>query len=132
MKFDSKRDIWIRLLIWISVGGGFINTLFAEGRLIKFVMLLTVIFVGWLWFGTNYGISKGILKIKCGPFKWYIPIKDIKSIKKTRNPLSSPALSIERLQIRYGYSSMILISPKDRDRFIELITKENGNIIVDT
>lgn len=128
MGFDAKKDFWLGLLIWIPTGGGFIASLMSEGWLIKILMLVTVIFLGWIWFGTRYYITEEILIVKCGPFSEKIAIKDIKSIKKTRNPLSSAALSIDRIEIRFGYSGMTLISPKDRERFIGLILEKNNNI----
>lgn len=128
LKFVSKKDLWLGLLIWGATGFGFINTVFTEGWIIRTIMSVMVVFLSWIWFGTNYEINDGLLIIRCGPFKSSIHIKDIKSIKKTRNPLSSAALSMDRLDVRYGYSGMVLISPKDREGFIDLITKENGNI----
>jgi len=128
MRFNSEKDFWLGLLIWIPIGGGFIGSLVSEGWLIKIIMFATVIFVGWIWFGTSYIISEEILIIRCGPFSERIKIKDIKSIKKTRNLLSSAALSIDRIEIKYGYSGMTLISPEDRVQFVGLILKKNNNI----
>lgn len=128
MKFDSKKDSWLGLLIWIPIGVGLIVSLVSEAWIVKVIMLATTGFVGWIWFGTKYYILEEILIVKCGPFSERILIKDIKSIKKTRNPLSSAALSIDRIEISHGYSGMTLISPKDRDQFIELILKKNSNI----
>jgi hypothetical protein len=63
------------------------------------------------------------LVIKYGPFKKIIPLNTIKSVKKTMNPLSSPALSLKRLEIIYGQYNMVLISPKDRDEFMKILSK---------
>ncbi|SKC82116.1 PH domain-containing protein [Maledivibacter halophilus] len=128
MEFHSKKDLWLGLLIWIPIGGGFIASLMGEGLFIKILMLAILIFIGWMWFGTRYYISNGIIIVKYGPFRKSIVIKDIKTIKKTNNPISSPALSIDRIEIRYGYSGIVLISPRDMEGFIKLILKENGNI----
>jgi len=124
MRFDSKKDFWLGVLIWIPTGGGFMVSLLSAGWFVKSLMLAVVIFIGWIWFGTRYYISEGELNVKCGPFSEIILIKDIKSIKKTRNPLSSAALSIDRIEIRYGYSGIVLISPKNKEQFIELIVKK--------
>lgn len=63
-----------------------------------------------------------------GPFRWKIDIMTIISIRKTRNPLSSPALSLNRLEIRYGKWNTILISPKNVDQFCENLRKVNSKI----
>ena len=128
MRFDSEKDFWLGLLIWITIGVGLIVSILVEGWLVRIIMLAMVIFLGWIWFGTRYYISNGVLIVKSGPINERILIKDIKSIRKTRNPLSSAALSIDRIEIRYAHSGMTLISPKDREQFIALILKENSNI----
>ena len=40
------------------------------------------------------------------------------NIRPTRNPLSSPALSLDRLRIDYGSGRSIMVSPEDKDKFI--------------
>lgn len=130
MKFKSKNDLWIGLLVWLPITFFTVYSLFREGLIIKIIMISTFLFLAWLWAGTEYYISERILKIKSGPFAEDIPIKDILSIRSTRNAISSPALSLDRLQIRYAYGKVVLISPKDKERFIEEILKKNSDIAV--
>lgn len=52
-----------------------------------------------------------------------IPIKSIKDITPSRNPISSPAASLKRIAIHYGDNDVILISPRNQDEFIEQINK---------
>lgn len=58
-----------------------------------------------------------------------IQCTDIKSIKKTRNPLSSMSLSLKRLDIDY-VGGRILISVKEEERFIGVLKKINPRIII--
>lgn len=46
----------------------------------------------------------------------------------TRNPLSSPALSLDRLHVQFGQDlfNAILISPADRDRFLTGLAEQGG------
>lgn len=45
-------------------------------------------------------------------------------MQKTMNPLSSPALSLKRMEITYGQYDFVLISPINRDQFMkELSTR---------
>ena len=69
-------------------------------------------------------INGQILKI------WWIKveIQSIKRIYKTRNPLSSPALSLDRIAIVYNKYDEVLISPKDKKEFIEELLKINPDI----
>ncbi|SET59314.1 PH domain-containing protein [Natronincola peptidivorans] len=82
MRFDSKKDLWLGLLIWISIGGGLIASIMSKAWFAIILMLGTAGFIGWIWFGTRYYISGENLIVKCGPFSERILIKDIKSIKK--------------------------------------------------
>ena len=59
-----------------------------------------------------------------------IDIKTIRKVYATRNPLSSPALSINRIAIVYNKYDEVLISPKDRADFIDELLKVNPNIEV--
>ncbi|MFK9093746.1 PH domain-containing protein [Bacillus salipaludis] len=52
----------------------------------------------------------------------------IKSIRKTRNPLSSPTLLLNRLEIHYGTWGAMLISPKNEEQFCEDLSKINSKI----
>ena len=75
--------------------------------------------------GTNYTVDRDRLRIASGPFRWKVDIASITSVEPTRNPLSSPALSLDRLRIRYGESRSILVSPADTRGFLRAIGQEN-------
>ncbi|MGO1470623.1 MAG: PH domain-containing protein [Tissierella sp.] len=98
--------------------------------IIRIIMLSIFIFLAWIWLGTYYYISETLLKIKSGPFTEKIPIKDIRSIRTSRNSISSPSLSLDRLQIRYEYGKVVLISPKAKEKFVETILEKNSDISV--
>jgi hypothetical protein len=78
---------------------------------------------------TNYTIDSNKLTIKCGfLYNKTIDIKTIKKITETNNPLSSPAASLDRLEIAYGKNDSILISPKQKSEFINDIKRINPGI----
>jgi hypothetical protein len=58
------------------------------------------------------------LRIRCGPVDSRIALSAITGITATRNPASSPALSLDRLQIDYGQGQSVMISPRDKESFI--------------
>jgi hypothetical protein len=62
-------------------------------------------------------IDDGILHIRSGPFAWHIPVASITSITPTTSPVSSPALSLQRLRLEYGEGQVILVSPADPQAF---------------
>ncbi|MBW7902463.1 MAG: PH domain-containing protein [Rhodocyclaceae bacterium] len=75
----------------------------------------------WLLLGTDYALDAKHLHIKSGPFRWQVAIADITRITPSSSPLSSPALSLDRLRIDYGRGASIMISPRDKERFIREI-----------
>jgi membrane protein YdbS with pleckstrin-like domain len=93
---------------------------------------LLVITVGlpiWLFTTTRYQFQGSYLLIQSGPLKWRLPIEQIKTVSSTRNPLSSPALSLDRILIEYGQGKSIMISPKDRQGFLAELEVRRGAAI---
>lgn len=94
-----------------------------------FLFVVGVVVPLWLIRATYYVLDGQRLAIRCGPFRWSIPLEKIQSVKRTRSMLSGPALSLDRVQIRYGRFGMfgsVLISPEQRDRFLaDLETRRN-------
>lgn len=97
-----------------------------------FALLIPVaiaIFLVLMLLKTYYEIDGKILRIHGGLFfRQEIRVTDILSIKETNNPLSSPALSLDRLEIRYGKYKWVLISPKKKDEFIQELLVLNPSI----
>lgn len=128
-KFKSKVDLWIRILlivvivlqIWVV---GMAAVQMPDPLATTGMILLAIAVVGliiWALLGTHYTVDRGTLRIVSGPFRWKVPIDQITSVEATRNPLSSPALSLDRLRIRYGKNRRIMISPADKDGFLKAI-----------
>ena len=85
------------------------------------VLLLGVGLPLWIFVGTHYTFVRDELIVRSGPFRWRIPLRDIKSVTPTRDMLSSPALSLDRLRIDYGKGRAVLVSPVDKDAFLQAI-----------
>jgi hypothetical protein len=95
------------------------------------IMILLILFIGWIWFGTGYKMMDNELKIYCGPFRHTISLQDIKEIKRTRSPLSSPACSLDGMEIKFGKSNRILISPADKENFVKMLIRKSPQINLD-
>ena len=138
--FKSKIDLWIGFIIAVSaflcaaislpllLSSSIANVLIAVlilglGSAFPIWLLFSTNY-SWLLFSTNYSTNEKDLLIKCGPFRWVVPLATITSVKETKNPLSSPALSLDRLQISYQSGKSIMVSPKDKQRFISAINQE--------
>ncbi|MDQ1145866.1 hypothetical protein QE429_002693 [Bacillus sp. SORGH_AS 510] len=139
MRFYSKKGIITGFLLWGTVLFLIGSFLFLPGgpegmgETITAIVITTMIsaFIIWIWFGTYYEIKREQLIVAGGPFRWKIDIMSMSSIRKTRNPLSSPALSLKRLEIRYGKWNIIFISPQHEVQFCQLIQKINPKVIID-
>ena len=94
------------------------------------ICLLTYGFFLYLNFSTEYTITdKGILNIKCGIFyDKRFDINKIKSITKSNNLISSPAPSLDRIELIYGKYDLIIISPKDKIGFAKELIRINPKI----
>ena len=133
MFFQSKKDILYFIAIWgtvfIIILGSFFDT---EPIVIKIAYyLIGIISIGiliWIWFGTGYKIEDDLLKVQCGPFQWKLNVKEIRKVRKVKSIFTSPALSIDRLDIYYGKYNLIRISPENESEFIDLLLKENPQI----
>jgi membrane protein YdbS with pleckstrin-like domain len=91
------------------------NTVIYAG-LAAFLAALFVLLI----YPCTYELGDQKLKIRCGVFSRRIAYREITRIEKTRNPRSGPALSLQRIEIFYAQRS-ILISPSERDVFIQLL-----------
>jgi Bacterial PH domain len=138
MKFHSKKGPILGAIIWGTIlFMGYALIFLPDGPDGVGEMLLAILICGltsgfmlWLWFATYYEIGEEYLKIVSGPIRSKVAINKISRIRRSRNPLSSPALSTDRLKIEYGKWDFVLISPKNEERFCELLLKKNPNIQV--
>ncbi|MEN8273136.1 PH domain-containing protein [Acinetobacter seifertii] len=133
MKFRSKIDWWL-LLIFVVITANIIFKIYQEvhhssigtnfSHLIIYSLVIVVI---WFpIFSTYYVVENSTLVIKSLVFRWKINIDDIIQIEPTYNPLSSPALSLDRLKISYmknGRVAKVMISPKDKEGFLNTLRK---------
>ncbi|MCE7531301.1 PH domain-containing protein [Acinetobacter nosocomialis] len=133
MKFRSKIDWWL-LLIFVVITANIIFKTYQEvhhssigtnfSHLIIYSLVIVVI---WFpIFSTYYVVENSTLVIKSLVFRWKINIDDIIQIEPTYNPLSSTALSLDRLKISYmknGRIAKVMISPKDKEGFLNTLRK---------
>ena len=125
--YRSKIDWWLILLILGVFGYPIVEGLVKRQFGLSLTMLAILLVIFWMFSKIKYIIDSNVLKI------WWlkIEIKSIKRIYKTRNPLSSPALSLDRITIVYNKYDEVLISPKDKQGFVEELLKQNSEIIVE-
>lgn len=94
------------------------------------IMIPIIAFILHIFFSTTYRINeKNELLIKCGfLYKEVVKISKIKSINRTRNPISSPAASLDRIELKYGKWDSVIISPNDKIEFVNELLQINPDI----
>jgi hypothetical protein len=133
--YPSKVDWWVVPLLCLPPIGSVAATvaLAMDGKVGKMLIgvasmaLLAAIYFG-LVFPMHYGISDTHLVVRFGMVRQRIPLTDITEVYPTHNPLSSPALSLDRLHVRVGQSffKSVMISPDDRDQFLDELASGTG------
>lgn len=131
--FASKVDTWVAALlalpavmavaavawtvyrgqdVWLALG--------ALGAVLLFLFGLVV--------PIRYGIGQGELVIRHGLVRQRCRLTEIQSVTPSRSPLSSPALSLDRLEIRTGerWSQRVLVSPAEREAFLRVLAEQGG------
>ncbi len=95
------------------------------------ILFLVALFLIINFNSIRYIIDGERLIVKGFPFyNRSIPISKITKIKETNNPLSSPAASMDRLEIRYNKYDSVILSPRDKKGFIDELLKINAKIEV--
>jgi PH (Pleckstrin Homology) domain-containing protein len=139
MRFESKRDLWIVLILRIMpvvvlaivADAWYLQHHDWRGPIAGVVILIVaeIFFFESILRSTYYVIEGDTLTIRSSFITWRVPIREIRSISPSGSAISSPALSLDRLRIEYGRKS-ILVSPEDRERFVAMLRSVNPAISV--
>lgn len=128
-KFESKVDFSIVFFLSLLFGGMLVKSISDEIWIATVILSFVIAFIIHMFLTTYYIIDGEILTIKYGFFfSISLDIKDVKRISESYNIMSSPALSFNRFEILYYKFDTVLISPKDKIRFIEAIKKINPQV----
>jgi hypothetical protein len=124
-RFVSKRDTWLLVIMWtvviMVVAVGVLSLM--KGAWFGALMGIAVAALGlWTTYGTFYDVGQDVLLVRCGPFRWRIPLDSITNIEETDDPLASPACSLDRLAVTFG-EDRILVSPRDKAGFIAAVRR---------
>ena len=135
--FKTKVDLWIPLLAIGSIVFCFIGPAITGDWLYGAILAVGVVSIEIFTFSSiKYQIKGDQLGVRSF-YRWtWYQIDKIVSIKPTRSILSAPALSFNRLAIKFSTRSILKsampleISPVDREQFIRTLLDINPNIEV--
>ena len=138
MKFESRKDvvfsslifgiiILLSLVITLNLMGGSLQT---EDYLAIFIVLILVLFLLWIFFGTNYELNEDGFIYRCGPINGKISLQRINKIVKGKTSWVGfrPATARHGLIIKFDEYREIYISPETNDSFIAKILELKADI----
>lgn len=133
IKYRSKIDWWLMLIVFVPMLYPVYEGIITEDLTLVLIFMAINILLIWMFATTSYSIQGNMLIIRCGFFaKQKIAINDITSVQKTNNPLSAPALSLRRLEVKFGRNyDYALISPVRREEFVAELRKMNPDMHID-
>lgn len=130
--YPAKIDWWLWLILMIASPGLIVfgaltwSTNQTEALILIGAGIFDAILVGLLLFPCFYAIEDSTLLIRFGVFRYRVPIKGIESLTLTTNPISAPAPSLQRVEIRMKTGKFYLVSPIDREGFIKEVNHLAG------
>lgn len=132
-RFQSKIDLPILIPILLLLVTAEIYMIAIGLKTGVIGVLLIIAFVLYVCYDTLYVFTDDDkLEIKIG-FLYHkeIHIKSIKKVRPTKDHSPSPALSFDRLEIRYHRYGRIVVSPNDKFEFIKRLQQVNPRIVAE-
>ncbi|MBC7525523.1 MAG: PH domain-containing protein [Flavobacterium sp.] len=128
--YKSKIDWWLGLVLVYPIFKSIISI--TDGEWIGYLgIVLCFLIIFFISKSTRYIFAENQLIVKCMFIvNDKIEISKIKKIEKTNSLLSSPALSLDRIAIKFNKYDEVYISPKEKQSFIEDLLKINPVIEV--
>ena len=139
IRYHSKVDAWLvavmvaALLMTLLAMILALTLAFATAWWIVILVLVIWGSAFSLLFPLYYEITSSTLLIRSGWIRREIPLASIQRAFPTHDPLSAPALSLDRLRINYeqgGLHRFALISPRDTSSFLRDLADRAGNLEV--
>jgi hypothetical protein len=131
IKYPSKIDLKLLVFVDAVLMASLVLMIYLQSIAGIITLVLTSAFVIHIFVTTYYVITDdNYLIVKSGLLiNKKISIQDITSIKESNSILSSPALSFDRIEIKYK-DGAILISPKEKENFIQELKTRNPSIAI--
>ena len=125
MRYRSKVDWWLAAiivlvpLILLAIAVAMLVSGDTEAAVGVGLALVAVIglYLLIVW-PVEYVLEPDALVVRFGVIRSRIPYSSIRSVRPTRVPIASPALSLDRLAIDAGRGLPVIIAPVDRERFL--------------
>ena len=134
--YKSRIDKSVIILFVVAIAV-FLGAMLVSYDIVWSLVINSLLIVAITWLlvdmliHTDYTISNRRLIIRCGVlYRMTLPIDNITSISLKSSLVSSPALSLTRIELRYGKHNRVYISPQNQDSFISDLMTVNPQIIL--
>ena len=135
MKYDSRVDLWIKLLFYTATLLMVFPVFTVPGDEILFYLATTLPIVGitlWILKGSYNKFDEEELIVKLGPFSTKVKYENIKEISTSKNWMSSWALTNKRVAIKVHsktfFKGNLQIGPMNREEFIDELKRRCRNL----
>jgi hypothetical protein len=141
--YPSRVDWWLAVLMVLPVigSGAALASGIAAGASVtigigvgSLVLYLALVF--GLIYPMSYAIDADGFRLRAGLQRLHVPWDRVIKAELSRNPTSSAALSLKRINVEYrkpnGKETYVLISPPDREAFLaDLVAASPRHELVD-
>jgi hypothetical protein len=126
-----RSKIGPELVIPLGILLGGLGIFFAVKNVWPGLMIIgfVALFTGHMFATTRYTVNNTSLHIACGfLYSNTIDIRTIESVRSTNNFISSPAASLDRIELIMRNGERVIISPKNKNRFLQHLRRINAGI----
>ncbi len=124
MRFRSKVDALLVVPLVVGLGlslllivGGLAEGRPLAGAIVPIGLLLAIAPLLLV----SYTLTEDEIIVRSGWLRWRMPLQRIQALKATRQMWSSPALSLDRIEIRTDRGLWLMVSPADKGGFISAV-----------
>ena len=128
LRFRSRVDWWLGAILVAVPALGLVAavTLQASGdpgeATVGWIALIGIgaLYIGVVW-PIAYELAEDELIVRFGLCRSRVPYRSIREVHPSRSILAAPALSLDRLAIDAGQRFAAVVSPDDRDGFLDAL-----------
>ena len=118
MKYKAKIDWWIGAAILAGMIAPFVAAATSHSPWLYVAGAGAIVLVFGFCYPQSYETTAAALVIRAGLSKRTIPYSEITMVRPSSDSRSSLAMSLDRVQLQYGASGDLLISPHDKRAFM--------------
>lgn len=128
--YRSKIGPELVILLVMALAPGFYATIVQPDYYGLGIISVVTLLIIHLFATTKYTVQDTLLRVQSSFLvNKKVDIKTITKIKDTYNPISSPAASIDRMEVSFDRGDSVVISPKDKKGFVSHLQSINPDIV---